>query len=295
MSNDFEIPEIPRTPVDATRVRLFTKERDHFRLAFDLLREVAQWAIIFGSAVTDSDRDWTLEEAVFGGQFVRLSKLLRGFLEQSKDSRAELAWVSARLIIECIVNVCYLIANRSEELLKSYLHQSLQHERDLLKTIHTNIKERGGEELPIERRMIGSIERTFLNSQIRLEDVPEKKIHNWGGKTLRQKAEALGMLTVYKIVIGGSSRNVHGSWHDLLQHQLRVVAPGKFRPKFEETRVRPQLLLALAVLSLEAFEAYIQHLGTSETEMLHSRIVELDLRVRLANDLHEEYLVERGS
>ncbi|MDO8502748.1 MAG: DUF5677 domain-containing protein [Gemmatimonadaceae bacterium] len=295
MNDDLPVSEIPRVPVDAEAVRGFTREREHFHVAFNLLREVVQWAVLLGSAVTGTVRDWTLEEAVFGGQFVRLSKLLRAFLEQAKDNRAELAWVSSRLITECVVNVSYLLANRSEDLLKSYLHQSLQHERDLLKTIRTNIKGRSGQELPIETRMIRSIERTFRNSEIRLDDLPDKKVHHWGGKTLRQKAEALGMLTVYQTAIAGSSRNVHGSWYDLLQHHLEVVPPGRFRPRFEETRVRPQLLYALAVLTLEAYDGYIQHLGTSKTEGLHKRIVELDERVRLANDLHEQFLVERGS
>jgi hypothetical protein len=275
-------------------VESFSSEREHFRLAFDLLREVASWAILMGSAVTDRIRDWTLPEAVIGGHFVRLSKLLRGFLEQSKSHRAEAAWVSARLITECIVNVTYILANPSEELLRSYLYHSLQHERELLATIRKNIEARGGEELPIERRMIASIERTFLNSQISPEELPEKKIQHWGGKTLRQKAESLDMLTVYQMAIANSSHNVHGSWQDLLQHQLEVVSPGKFRPKFEETKVRPQLVFALAVLSLEAFDRYISFLGTSDTAALHSRIVELDQRVRTANTLHEEFLVKKS-
>ena len=57
--------------------------------------------------------------------------------------------------------------------------------------------------------------------------------------------------------------------------------------------MRPQLALALAALSLEAFDRYISFLGTSDTEAFHKRIVELDERVRLANRLHEEYLVNR--
>lgn len=263
MIDEGDIPDIPRAEVDAETVRRFTTERQHFRLAFDLLREVAQWAIVFGSAVTGSLRDWTLPEAVLGAHFVRLSKLLRGFLDQARNNHADAAWVSARLIVECIINVSYMLANLSDELLTSYLSHSLQHERQLLSTIQKNVHERGGRELPIERRMLRSIERTFLNSEMLPEAIPEKKMQNWGGKTLRQKAESIGMLTVYQMAIASSSRNIHGSWHDLLQHHLEVAAPGRFRPNFDSIRVRPQLPLMLAALCLEAFDSYLQALGTA--------------------------------
>lgn len=294
MEEPLPLTEIRRTPVDVNEVRGFTRERQHTRLAFDLLRETSIWTIVLGSAFAGEIRHWNLPEAVFGGHLLRLGKLLRAFLEQSKEDRGEIAWASTRLIAECVINFRYLLLTRANsDIVTTYVHQSLQHERELRATIEENIRQRNGTVLPIEERMLRSIERTFRDSGVDPKNLPAKKIQNWGDKTLRQKAVALDLENAYRIVIAAASRNVHGSWHDLLQHHLEVLAPLQFQPKFEDARVRPQIFQALATLIIPGLIEYIEYLGTAEAERFTSRLRELEQRVATANRLHEEYLCAR--
>ncbi len=288
------LTEIPRTPVDVEAIQAFTRESQHTRLAFDLLRETSLWSMVLGSAYAGEIRTWNLSEAVLGGHLLRLGKLLRAFLEQTKEDRGEIAWVSTRLIAECIINLRYLLLTRNNgDVIKSYVHQSLQHERHLRVTIDENIRHRDGIVLPIEQRMLRSIERAFRHSGVDPKDLPTKRMQNWGGKTLRQKADALGLDYAYGIVVAAASRNVHGSWHDLIQHHLEVVAPVQFQPNFDDARVRPQALQALATLIIPGLIEYLEYLATADTDRVANRLRELELRVATANRLHEEYLSAR--
>ena len=78
--------EIKRTPVDPVAVRAFTKEYEHGSVAFDLLREATQLTIALGNVMPGGQECWSLREAIVGGHFVRLAKLLRGFLQQTKEA-----------------------------------------------------------------------------------------------------------------------------------------------------------------------------------------------------------------
>jgi hypothetical protein len=294
MANDESpLTEIRRTAVDPQLVNAFKRERQHLVLASDLLRECAQWTVILGSGRRGELEPWDTREAILAGHLVRLSKLLRALLLNAKDQEGELAWIALRITTECIINLRFLLSNLSDELLRSYLHYSLQHERALQWIIERNIRERG-HRLPIEERMMRSIARTFRNSQVLQDDLPRPRIRNWANRTLREKAESLGLEEPYKLLVAGASRNVHGDWQDLLQHHLTVKAPGQFEPRFEEATVRPQAFYAIAVLAIPALIEYVRFLNVAESGEFESRLAELDTRVRVADALHEQYLVGRS-
>jgi hypothetical protein len=294
MLDEPPVTEIRRTPVDANAVRAYTSESQHTGLAFDLLRETSIWTIVLWSAYAGTIRSWNASEAVLAGHLIRLGKLLKAFLEHTQAARGELAWVTTRLAGECIINLRYLLLTRADSgVITSYVFHSLQHERELKATIDENIKSRAGVVLPIEQRMLSSIARTFRDSGVDPKDLPVKKIQNWGDKTLRQRAVALGLEDAYRIIIAAASRNVHGGWHDLLQHHLEIVAPTQFRPSFEDVRVRPQSLQALSILIVPGLIEYLDYLGTEETDQFTARLRELEQRVATANRLHEEFLVAR--
>lgn len=296
MSNEITLTEIQRTPVNASLVRAYRRESQHTSLAFDLLRETSLWTIILGSAYAENIRAWNVREAVLGGHLLRLGKLLRAFLEQTGSDRGELAWVSIRLVGECTINLRYLLLTRGDQaVIESYVFQSLQHEQELQATIEASVQKRNGVSLPIEERMLRSIARAFRDSGVDPKTLPAKKIRNWGNKNLRQKAAALGLEEAYRIIIAGASRNVHGSWQDLLQHHLEVMGPTEFEPRYEDAPVRPQALQALALLVIPGLIEYVEFLSTEETERFTTRLLELEQRVETANRLHEEYLVARQS
>ena len=51
----------------------------------------------------------TVNQAVLGGQLVRLYKLISALLDQICQHRREITFIIARLAFECIVNIRFLI------------------------------------------------------------------------------------------------------------------------------------------------------------------------------------------
>jgi Family of unknown function (DUF5677) len=144
MSSPFEdmVASIDKTPVVPEAIAAFTDSEDHFELSFNLLRETTQLAVILGGISIGERPGWNRNQAVVGGHLVRLTKLLRSFMDEVNDRREEIAWVVLRMTAECIINLRYLLANYSDELVDSFVYQSLQHERDLLETIAANVAAR---------------------------------------------------------------------------------------------------------------------------------------------------------
>jgi hypothetical protein len=293
MSSPFEdtVASIEKTPVVPEAIAAFTDSEDHFELSFNLLREATQWSVILGGISIGDHPTWNRNHAVVGGHVVRLMKLLRSFMDEVNERREEIAWVVLRMTAECIINLRYLIANYCDALIESFVYQSLQHERDLLEVIATNVTGRGGTVLHIEARIRRSIERTLAASQVSIESIPQKRIRNWGDKNLFQKATALNLGDAYLAIFGGPSRNVHGLWGDLLRLHLEPAGPGQFRPRLNFSKFRqPQPLFALALLTTEALLDYASFLGLQVVDVVGPKLYDLIDRLHLADSLHEEYL-----
>jgi hypothetical protein len=103
----------------------------------------------------------------------------------------------------------------------------------------------------------------------------------------------LGLEEAYLGIFGGPSESIHGSWADLRQHQLRVVAPGRFMPRFEDERARPQPFYALTTLLIPGLVSYARSLGEVASAQIVERLKNLATRVQTADELHEEYLQRR--
>lgn len=282
--------EIEAIAVDKEEIKQWSKEYSFLKLATDLTGETAQYAGFLASLVSEETGSWDVKQAVLGGHLVRLFKLLRHSIAQARDEQAEMLWVSIRLAAECIVNFRFILSNQREEVYTSFLHHSLQHEKRLLGNINTAIQCRNGVVLPIEERMTRSIDRTFANSEVRLDDLPKRRIRNWANKNVRERARSIGLEEAYLGVFSGPSLSVHGNWGDFLQHHLEVKAPGRFSPKFENSRARPHPFLSLPRLALPGLVEYSQNLGSMDDAPIIERIRGLLGRVELAEELHEAFL-----
>jgi hypothetical protein len=203
----------------------------------------------------------------------------------------ETSTILSRLAFETIVNVRYLIANFSPELINSLVRHSLKHERRLHDTIQANIQERGGEILHIEQRMLNSIHRAARIASVTLDSIDLKDRAPWGGKDLRQKAAAVGLDEAYLAVFGGMSHNVHGSWHDLYQFHLEADENGAFTPNLDWHRPRPQPLFALGHLALSAVAEFLIFIGGEPAfDQLRPQLRELGARITSVDEAHESYL-----
>lgn len=285
-----EIPNIERTEIDENQARKFVSEADFIGLSVSLLIEVGSYICVAGNLYPAETRSWNRNQAILGGHLVRLYKLIDGLLDQTCRHRRETSFVLGRLAFECIVNLRYLITHASDEIFRSYCSYSLQHERQLLARIHANIEARNGQELPIERRMINSIERSFRVSGIDLEDVPKTKERNWGGLNIFERAKAVGLEAAYLAAFGGGSHTVHGNWQDLVEYHLEDVNDDFFRADFKWHAPRPQLLDAIALHAAEVVVDFVQFLAPDESGSFVELLRDLQKRVLLLSRLHEEFL-----
>ena len=120
---------------------------------------------MIAACILGPDGTWSRDQAAIGGNMVRLHKLFSNLLDQTVQRRRETSFISARLVFETIVTVQFLIQEFSPELIESYVSHSLAHEKRLLNDINDNIKARDGLVLPIEDRMMKSIERAFASGK----------------------------------------------------------------------------------------------------------------------------------
>lgn len=257
-SDGAELPDIERTEIDEDEVRAFKSEADFVGLSVSLLIEAGSYVCVAGNLYPAATRSWDRDQAVLGGHLVRLYKLIDVLLDQTCKHRRETSFMLGRLAFECIVNLRYLIAHASEELFHSYRSYSLRHEQRLLKRIRENIEARDGQELPIERRMIKSIERSFRSSGVNLDESNVSRERNWGGLNIFERAKAVGLEGAYLSAFGGGSHTVHGNWQDLVEYHLEDIDEASFRADFEWHMPRPQLLDALTLHSAEAVIDFVE-------------------------------------
>lgn len=285
-----KLPEIERTEIDEEKISVFESEADFLGLSISLLIETGSYVCVAGNIYSSKTYTWNRNEAVLGGHLVRLYKLIDGLLDQTCKHRRETSFVLGRLAFECIINLRYLIAHASDELFQSYRRYSLQHERRLLTRIRESIDARGGQKLPIEHRMIRSIERSFRVSGLYIEDNATPNERNWGGLNIFERAKAVGLDEAYLAAFGGGSHTAHGNWQDLVEYHLEDVTEDSFRADFQWHRPRPQVHDAITLHAAEAVIDFAQYLSPGDSAPLVDVLEELQERVLLLSRLHEEFL-----
>jgi len=170
---------------------------------------------------------------------------------------------------------------------------SLKHEKRLRGRVLGNIDKRGGKVLPIEARMLKSIDRSFAKSGITPGEVDPKRLKNWGGKNLFEKARDIGLEEAYLAVIGGASHNVHGNWQELLEYHLEENESACFGPDLDWHTPRPQILNAVALHATEAVREHFERIGGPEFADVEPSLGSLQHRILLLDRLHERYLSDR--
>jgi hypothetical protein len=285
--------EFPRTKVNIEEIKKFDSEDQFMSLAVELFKEACQiTALLSCTYRLDQDgnpRKWTRNEAILGGLMVRTSKLQLALLDQICQKRLEIAFIIDRCLSESLINLKYLLQRDNDNLFDEYIEYSLREEKRLLKRIEENIAKRG-HELPIESRMIDSIRQAFKTSSLTPEQVDETKWKPWGEK-IYERAKSIGMEDAYFALFSLPSHSVHGNWQDLISYHLKYEK-GEFSPKIQWSYPRPQLLFGAALLSADINKLFLNKTieecpDKGQIDVLLDDII---LRVRVADELHEQFL-----
>jgi hypothetical protein len=287
VSNAPEVVE--RVEVDPAKIAAFTTEEDFVSLSVSLLVEVASYSCIAATTMGASPV-WNRDRAAVGGNMVRLYKLLGSFLDQTCQPREEISWILGRLIFETAVTIRYLIANFSKELIDSYAKHALRQERLLFDQVQANISKRGST-LPIEDRMLKSIHRAVSAASVSLDHVDPTDRRPWGGKSMYQKTEAVGLGNAYIGAFGGGSQSIHGNWNEIYGSHLHWDEAESFTPNMEWRRPRPQMINALAGIVIGTIKLYFDFMAGEQVNEYFTPLLS-DLRERIFTVVraHEAYL-----
>src|SRR5688572_7054421 len=157
----------PRTDISA----LNNVQASVTGIAFDLYRETTIAAAFVShiyESVSDGHAALSRDQAIKAGLGVRIAKYMGAVLALLSDAvreHREVIMTLNRCISESAMNLKFFAEQAQPADYDEFVKSSLRPERDQRTLILRNIEDRGSE-LPIEKRMLHSIERTLKRSGI---------------------------------------------------------------------------------------------------------------------------------
>lgn len=264
------------------------------RSAFDLYRETATVAIAASNLYESYEPEMgalARNQAIGAGLLTRIAKFMSAVMALLVDKvkgHGEVILALNRCITESAVKLNFFNEKAVQEDFDNFVKSSLKPEKELYTIIQRNIASRG-RTLPIETRMLNSINRVFQKSGI--NDISDLKVIP-KSKDYKSILEALSIDTLYPMLQGVPSHSIHGTWVDLIQHHLEEHGAG-FRPRPESKTPDARSMCPINVVVLTAIKSYLNkyfpssHNGIS---VLLARIDDLISRNLKVDSIHEEYL-----
>lgn len=264
-------------------------------LAFEIYKEAVS-VVNLASHLLDENAaakgGWQRNQAICAGLLVRITKFMTVVTQLSAGvNRADVVAALNRSILEGAVNLEFLVTAKDDVYFEKFVTNGLGPERELYDTIQANIADRGGEVLPIEHRMLWSIDDVCRISGVKIEDV-DRKHKDWAGN-VRVRLQAIGKEEYYAAMMRVPSHAVHGNWVDLYKNHLQIdPKTGLFNPKSTFSNVDERHLGPIAIVVLGAVEAYLMLYFSviPESRSLIARIVDLSDRIREVGSVHERLL-----
>jgi hypothetical protein len=221
----------------------------------ELHKEVIRtlWQVIDLKYCDENDSPITIDRdnAVLGGNLLRLNKLNLSFLQNFCDNKLEICSIINRCLAETAINLKYLLLESNQ--IRNYIKNSLITEKELWTVIKSNIEERGEDASAIEVRMQKSILESFDQSDFELDDV--NKSSSWN--SFRSRANKVSIDMFYSVYYGISSHAIHGNWQDILSNNLKRVEGG-FKLDLNWQKTGPQIIDGPIILSLDVMGAFIK-------------------------------------
>jgi hypothetical protein len=232
---------------------------------------------------------WPRNQAICAGLLIRISKFMLVITELSADgNRGEVVQALNRSILESAINLEFLVRTKEDKFYERFVKFSLGPERELYDLIQANIAARSGEVLPIEQRMMESINDTCKVSGVKIEDV-DRKYGDWGGG-VRERLKAINKETTYAMVQRIPSHAVHGTWVDLYTNHLEyIVKTDVYAPQPNFTWVDARFLGPTAILVLDSVRPYLERFFSHALDFatLEDRLGDLQKRIINAEQIHE--------
>jgi hypothetical protein len=287
------LPE--RIPVTEEQLAGFTARNEFSKLAHELYKEAAGVVIVAASVRFREEPYLTRNHAILVALLVRIFKFMRciAILTAGSPESREVVYALNRCIAESLINFFYLMRKDDEALFDDFVSKSLGPEKEIREEINAAIAARGGEAIPMEKRMLESIDRVFKNSGVDPATVPVK--HQDWAENMRKRLEALEWPKAYAFLYRQNSHAIHGTWVDLLMNDLDYIGPDQFDYDPDCGVVDSRLLSPIARLSLDAAGEYLGAVSQKAQGCapLLARIEELQQRTELVSVWFEKFLTDK--
>jgi hypothetical protein len=160
-----------------------------------------------------------------------------------------------RCIFESAVKLVWLCEAPMHDRFERFTAEGLKTELEFREKINTNITARGGEVLPIETRLLTSIENHIRSSGLTAEQIAATK----KCPDLASMIDGLGHdRLLYLIGQKIGSHHVHGTWPSLRLHYLEENETGDLRPRDHDCETHVNQYVFIPKIVLSAVEAFVR-------------------------------------
>lgn len=264
------LPDPPNiTERDLNKCR---EKGDYCPVLFEWYKFVSGLCITFANLKRESPalRDVPeIEYTVLVGLINRVAKLTFSNIHLSFEGKfGETTSILDRCIFESCVIATWLCRTDKNDRFNRYLASGLKTELELKKHIVNNKSKRDDQHLVIEKRMLGSIQRTIESSG--MTDTEIETTNNM--PDLAAMLESTGRSRLdYTVGQRIGSHYVHGTWVGLITHYLEHDETGSFKPRGHDVSMHVNQYVYVPIIILDtltAFAEYVFPKGVEQDEVI---------------------------
>lgn len=251
------LPEPPNiTESDLNKCR---ETDDYSPVLFEWYKFVSGLCLTFANLQRDSPALRNVPEieyTILVGLINRIAKLTFSNIHLSFEGKfGGTTVILDRCIFESCVIATWLCRTEKKDRFNRYLAGGLKTELELKKHINNNISSRNDEELVIEKRMLGSIQRSIESSGLTDDEIDKtSKMPDLAAMldtTGRSRLE-------YIVGLRLGSHYVHGTWVGLLTHYLEKDDSGTFKPRGHDCSMHVNQYVYTPIIILDALTAFAE-------------------------------------
>lgn len=197
-----------------------------------------------------------IEYTILVGLINRIARLTFSNIHLSFEGKfGETTVILDRCIFESCVIATWLCRTDKKDRFNRYLAGGLKTELELKKHINNNITSRDNEKLVIEKRMLGSIQRSIEASG--LTDTEIETTSNMPDLAAMLDTTGRSRLE-YTVGQRLGSHYVHGTWVGLLTHYLEKDDSGTFKPRGHNCSMHVNQYVYTPIIILDALTAFAE-------------------------------------
>jgi len=223
----------------------------------------------------------SIHYAVLIGLLNRCSRLMVANVRLSCTGRyGETTRLIDRSIAETAVKIQWLCQKDGPERFARYIADALKNDLLMKDHIEENIKNRGGNALAIENRMLDSIHHCIERGGMAESEVrAANRLPNFASICRDLDFEDQFYLVVQRM----GSHAVHGTWSDLLFNYLRYEEGQGFRPRDHDVETQDVQYIVVCRLVLAAIVSFIDYASRDADTAKGFRLVAEGIEAELVN------------